>query len=610
MDSSVDSLIDLWHLLLGAETLPVLAHPEALWLLLVPVGLALWRRRRRTRLDAYADPELRDWAFAGTTGSAARARGARRAAWALWILFWLFAVLALADPRVAEDRESSEESRAPVLFIVDGSAAMSGQDVDPDRSERAVMLIDLLVESLAARPMGLLRSVDTAAILLPPSPDSRLLSFYVSHLPDLVGDQLVVRPDRALELAAEMSALQGGAVVWVTSADGRQFAGEAGSRVLAAADRLAERGIPLFAIAMARERTPLFKDGQPRRNDDNEVIVSEPAFDRVAEVASLTDGAARQTGVLAEDADFLRERIQALPTPSRSPDTVEGYRSLAVLALWGAVVALVIHLVLDWALPGTRRWRVAAIVMAVVLAPVLFTVAGAAPLVDEVEREAHLDRAWQAFEAGEFARAQSDFDRAAGFDARLGSGLAAFRRADYPHAVERLQAASWLAETDEQRLLALFNLGNAMTLARRYRGAVDAFEAVLAIDPEHDDARHNRDLVASILGGGREEADEERPEFQGYDSNQPREVDETQGAEMAEELLESEGSGQGGAVAEQERGDGEAFALDEGLLGGARKKLERIEDRPAPPLDGLLRQQPYKSIVRQGLVDDESGDEE
>ncbi len=606
MNASVDSLIDLWGQLLAAGAWPVLARPEALWLLLLPLGLAAWRLRRGARLDAYADPELHDWAFAGGTGGARRVPGARWAARLLWAAFWLFAVIALADPRVAEDRESGEQARAPVMFVVDGSAAMTGRDVEPDRIERTATLIELLAESQSGRPMGLMRSVDTAGVLLPPGPDAGLLTFYSGQLPNLVGDSLVVRPDRAFELAAEMRGLKGGAVIWLTAADDRQFAGEAGSRLLAAAERLAERDIALFAVSMARERTPLFEDGESLRDDNNEIIVSEPAFERVAELASLTDGAARRTGVLAEDVAFLEERIDALPAPARSPESVEGYRSLAVLALWVAMVALVIHLLLEWGLPAGRRWRLVVIVVAVVLAPGVFTVAGAAPLVDETEREAHLDRAWKAFEAGEFARAQGDFDRAAGFNARLGSGLAAFRRGDYPHAVERLQAAAWLAETDEQRMLALFNLGNALTLAGRYRGAVDAFEAVLAIDPEHNEARHNRDLVASIAGGGREETDEERPEFEGYDTSQRREVDETQGAEMADEMLESEGLGQGGAAAEESSGDGEAFALDEGLLGGARKKLERIEDRPVPPIDGLLRQQPYKSAVREALVGEQT----
>ncbi len=608
MDDSRYSLIDLWQLLLGAETWPVLARPEVLWLLVLPLALALWRRQRRARLDAYADPELHDWAFAGTTSGGRRHKGITLAARLLWVLFWLFAVLALADPRVAQDRESQEEARAPLLFVVEGAATMTGRDVEPNRIDRAVMLIELLAESQSGRPMGLLRSVDTAGVMLPPGPDVNLLEFYAGHLPGLVDDRLVARPDRAFSLAAEMQALEGGAVIWLTSADDRQFGGELGSRVLAGAEGLAERGIPLFALSMARERTPLFKEGQPRRNDDNEVIVSEPAFERVAELAEFAGGEARRTGVLQDDVAFLRDRIDALPAPARSAESVEGHRSLAVLALWVAMVALIIHLVIEWgATTGRgRSWRFGLVVLFAVFTPLVFTVAGASPLVDETEREGYLEQAWQAFEAGEFARAQSEFDRVAGFNARLGSGLAAFRRADYPHAVERLQAASWLAETDQQRLLALFNLGNALTLARRYRGAVDAFEAALRIDPEYDDARTNRDLVEALRGGAQEESLEPTPEFQGYESPLRRDLVEDDGAEMADEMLEAEGSGQGGAVAEQAPGEGDTFALDEGLLGGARKKLERIEDRPVPPIEGLLRQQPYKSAVRQGLAGDET----
>lgn len=608
MNDRIDSLIDLWGLLFSMDVWPVLARPEAFWLLLVPVALALWGRRRRARLDGYADPELRPWAFASSsTGGRSRWTGVARL---LWAAFWLLAVLALADPRLPQEGESAGETRAPLLFVVDGTATMSGRDVQPDRIERAVMLMELLIESQPERSMGLLRSVDTAGVLLPPSPDATLLAFYARQLPGLVDDRLVARPDRAFRLATEMEALAGGAVIWLTSADSRQFAGERGSRVLAATERLAERGIPLFAVSLARERTPLFKDALPRRNDDNEVIVSKPAFERVAELAGLTDGAARRTGVLQDDAAFLREQVEALPAPPRASEMLEGYRSLAVLALWPAMAVLLLYLWLEWggaAGRGRRAWLVGGLLL---LLPLLFTAAEAAPVVEETERAGHLERGWTAMEAGEFARAQSAFDRATGFTARLGSGLAAFRRGDYPHAAERLQAAAWLAEDDEGRMLALFNLGNALTLAGRYGAAVSAFDAVLANDPEHTDAKHNRDLVASIRGAGVDERDEPQPEFQGYESVPERSVDETEGARMADEFLEAEGSGQGGQLADQSPGEGTAFALDEGLLSGARKKLERIEDRPRPPIEGLLRQQPYKAVVRDELTGGEAETDE
>lgn len=599
METHIDSLIELWRALANAAGWPVLAHPQAFALLVLPAALALWQHRRRARLDGYADPSLRPWAFAEGAARARRGAGVSRLAWAA---FWLLAALALADPRLPQPGESAQEARAPVLFVVDGSAAMTGRDVEPDRIKRAVMLMELLAESEAGRPMGVLRYSDTAGVLLPPSPDSDLLAFYAEELPGLVDTRPAARPDRAFAVAADMASLEGGAVVWLTSADERQLAGTAGSRVLAAAERLEARGIPVLAISMARGQTPLYREGLPLRDQENEVIQSRPLFERVAEVAQLTGGVARKTGVLRDDAAFLAQRLAALPAPPRAEDALEGHRSLAVLALWLAMVALALHLWLEWGHRHGRggAGRTALAVGLIVLAPILFTVAHAAPVVDRTTQRASLEEGWSALEAGEFARAQVAFDRASGYAARLGSGLTAYRRGDFPHAVDRLQAAAWLADSPEPRMLALFNLGNALVLVGRYRAAVSAFDAVLALDPDHEPARQNRHLAASLAEAARQGADEEQPGFRGYALQQPDPIDETQGARMSDEFLESEGGGSG-PVASGGGRQGEPFRLDEGLLQGARKKLERIEDRPQPAIEGLLRQQPYKSVVEQRL---------
>ena len=595
MGEHVHSLIALWGLLANADGWPVLARPEAFALLVLPIGLALWQRRRRVRLDRYADPSLRPWAFAGGRPESGQRVWLTRA---LWLLFWLFATLALADPRLPQPGETGGEARAPVLFVVDGSAAMTGRDVEPDRIGRAVLLMELLAEADPGRPMGLMRYSDTAGVLLPISPDTNLLGFYADELPGLVDTRLAARADRALALAARIDALAGGAVVWLTSGDARQFAGEQGSRVLAAAGRLEERGIPVLAITMARETTRLYREGRPLRDDDHNVLTSAPQFERVAEIAALTGGVARQTGVLRADADFLVEALAGLPAPPVPESALERQQSVAVLALWVAMAVLALQLWFEWGAAARRRSILA--VTLILGAPLLFTVAHAGPVVDAEAQETLLEEGWAAFEAGEFARAQAAFDRASGYAARLGSGLTAYRRADFPHAIDRLQAAAWLAEATEPRMLALFNLGNALVLAGRYRAAVSAFDAVLALDPLHDPAERNRQLAASLIEAAREGPDEDQPGFRGFASMQPDPIDETQGARMSEEFLESQGGGSG-PVASGSANGGEAFRLNEGLLQGARKKLERIEDRPQPAIEGLLRQQPYKSVVEQRL---------
>jgi Ca-activated chloride channel family protein len=606
MNQSADRLAVLWSQWLAHDGGIVLARPEAFWFLLLPLALALWRHRRGRRMAAYADAELRPWAFAGD-GERSGRTPARLGAIAAWWLFWLFASLALADPRVPQE-EGVTETKAPVLFIVDGSAAMTGRDVSPSRAQRADLLIELVAERSPGHAFGLMRSVDTAGLLLPPSEDRGLLDFYSTQLRGMTaGDPpQVVQPAAAFRRAASMAALDGGAVVWLTAADERQFAGEAGVRLLEAAESLSERGIPIVAVALARETTPLYREDQPLRDAHNRVVTSTPSFRRVAEVAEFTGGEMRRTAVLSEDAAFLAERIAALPDPPVE-DGLEGYRSLAVLALWAAFVWLSIHLWLEWAPPG--RWlRTAVVVTGLVALPVVFTVAGAAPVVDADSQRAYLHEGQAYLDEEDFVRAQTVFDHAAGYAARLGGGLAAYRRGDFPHAVDRLQSAVWLAETDRQRLLALYDLGNALVLAGRYLAAVSAYDAALRLAPDHQPARQNRHLAAVLANAARQGVNEEqRSGFRGFEAQRPDPVDETLGARMSEEFLEAQGGGRGGRIADQPAASAEPFVLDEALLQGALKKLERIEDRPQPLLRSLLRQQPYKAVVNDRLEGGEDG---
>ncbi|WP_247709551.1 tetratricopeptide repeat protein [Guyparkeria sp. SB14A] len=269
---------------------------------------------------------------------------------------------------------------------------------------------------------------------------------------------------------------------------------------------------------------------------------------------------------------------------------------MAVLALWAAMAMLALALWVEWGGGGRRRTLLA--VLMIGLAPVAFTTAHAESVVDAPSRAALLDEGRSALGQQEFARAQAAFDRATGYTARLGGGMAAYRRADYPHAVDRLQAAVWLADSPRERMLALFDLGDALVLAGRYRAAVSAFDAVLALDPEHVPASINRRIAARLAQAAQRGADEKQPSFSGNALEQPKQIDPNRGARMSQQMLEGKGAG-GGATGGRTVDEAKPFRLDEGLLQGARKKLERIRDRPRPAIRELLRQQPYKGTVGQ-----------
>ncbi len=597
--------------------MPQLAHPLWLGLLLLPLGLLIWRLRARQKLMHYADEPLQPWALVRLSQEEARWRG--RVVWLLMLSFWLFLCLALADPQVPKAGDDTLATRPPVLFLVDDSAAMSVADVSPDRLSRAVALLGLMARDLSSHRMGLMVYNDEPGLLLPPAGDAGLFGFYLKQLPTLNHPLVVPRPDRAFDWIARMPQMHGGAVVWLTSGDSASFQAALGSRQLAAAEALNKANVRLIALTVAGEGGPMRKDGLPMKNAEEQVLTSDPSPERVAELAGLTHGAAAQTRTLPEDVAFVRQAVDAMPNRPPDKDSAKSQRSLHALPLllaWlSALIAVGVMLQ-----PALRRLRPnvppAALGAVLMLAQTAFwagvvtapTGAHAAeaistPLAEDwlshSANERRVAAGNRALLRGAYAEAQVEFASAKGFGARLGAGLAAFRRADYAFAVDQWQEAIWLASTPDQAAMASFDLGNALTMTGRYAAALDAFNHVLSIKPLprklSDATLNNRDILQKILQTAAKNG-KDSPKFQGHQIATYGYYQEPTKSRMDKEIQKSDGATE--SIAAQPaspaaNASATPFVLNEATASSARAKLNLIHDAPAPLLDGLLRQQPY-----------------
>lgn len=611
--------------------LPHLAQPLWLALLLLPLMLLIWRMRARQKLLHYAEEPLQPWAMVQPSLTQTRWRLLGWLAPLLWLLFWISLSLALANPQVPKASDNTQATRPPVLFVVDDSAAMTVADVSPDRQSRAVTLLGLMAKDLAGHRLGLMVYNDQAGLLLPPASDSSLFGFYLKQLSALKHPLLVPRPDRAFDWIAKMPEMHGGAVVWLTSGDTHSFEGALGSRQLAAAEALNKADVRVIALTVAGEGGPMRKDGLPIKNNQEEVLTSNPAPKRVAELARLTGGMAAQTRTVPEDVAFVRQAVDALPNRPPDQSVVKSQRSLHALPLllaWLSAVMLIMLLLGSSLRPVSSRGRSsvppAALGAVFMLVQAAFWLGAAsvprvaeasdAPVaidwLSDAADESRIGAGNRALEQGAYAKAQVEFSAAKGFGARFGAGLAAFRRADYPFAVDQWQAALWLASTPAQRAIAAFDLGNALTLTGRYDAALDAFNHVLSIQPLpeklSDAALNNRDIVQKILQTVAKNG-KDSPKFQGHQIATYGYYQEPTKSRMDKEIQKSEGMTQSTA---SQPADSAAnapetpFVLNEATASSARAKLNLIHDKPAPLLDGLLRQQPYHAPI---IADDAPG---
>ncbi|WP_407275975.1 VWA domain-containing protein [Halothiobacillus sp. DCM-1] len=586
--------VALW---LAERPLPMPRLMQPFWLLalgLLPLlwALAAWRRRQ---VAQYAEAALRPWAEITLRQNPYP----RRALWLLFGLFWLCAVLALADPRVPKSAASASTLRPPVLFLLDTTAAMQVADVAPDRLRRTQTLMAQLVEALPDRRLGLMVARDQAGMILPPTTDHALLATYLTDWSQLSRPLAPQQAADAFDWIAHLPMMRGGAVVWLTAADATDFSGTRGTALLAAAERLHQANIRLFALTVAGSGGVLLDHGQPIKDADDRPITSVPAPDRVAELARLTGGAAQVTRQIADDVRFVTQSVAQLPDLTPHAPAALDTRPLFALPLSLALIALASALFLVLRTRPERMPPVGLLLLAVGLLP------GLAPPPAEAgslwptrsENTALIEAGQAALQQGDDARAQVEFTRARGFAARLGTGLAAFRRADYPYAIGQLQQALLLAHTPFEQTEARYNLGLALTLAGRYAAARDAFSAVAQASdvPEKLTAAANENLkiVEQILSTAAKNA-ANSPKFQGYQIATYGYAQDPTHSQFDKTIQKTEASVTGSnATAASVAPPSTPFVLNAATETSARAKLNLIENHPVPLLDSLLRQQPY-----------------
>jgi Ca-activated chloride channel family protein len=127
-------------------------------------------------------------------------------------------------------------------------------------------------------------------------------------------------------------------------------------------------------------------------------------------------------------------------------------------------------------------------------------------------------RGARAFEAQQYETAEQLFDdpewRAA----------SAYRRGDYE------QAAAALAQATTAD--ALYNRGNALAKLGRAEEAIDSYNRALQADPQHEDARHNRDLLLqqqSQQQGGQSQQNDQSEQQQNSQNQQQSQQDQKSG---------------------------------------------------------------------------------
>ena len=178
--------------------------------------------------------------------------------------------------------------------------------------------------------------------------------------------------------------------------------------------------------------------------------------------------------------------------------------------------------------------------------------------------------------------------------------VAKYRAEDYA------ASAAVFAEREDTR--SLYNLGNAMARQGEFESAIDAYEQVLELDPDNEDAAYNRDLLQQLQEqqqqqneGDQQESSEQQGDGEQSDSSESQEQSADSESQSDSESQEGDASQR-----EQEMSEEDLAALQEELQRAAEEAAQQEQQMAQQQLtpeelEALRREQEQQQAMEQWL---------
>ncbi len=501
-------MIDGFHLL----------RPEFLWgLLICPVlAFALWHRRAQQGDWSRAiDPELLPYLMPDQNNQTRRTT--------IWIptLLLSLIVLAAAGPSLRQVELPVIKRADALVLVLDLSASMLAADVQPSRIQRARQKILDLLDTRAEGVTGLVVFAGDAHVVTPLTDDARTIANLMPALSPNIMPLPGANATSGVEVAADLlktAGAQGGQILLMTD-------GLPGFDETRAKDALEGSGATLAILAIGTTvGAPIpLPSGGFLKDDAGEIVI--PTLDRKAinRVASALNAPIEQISLDERDIESLTKRnvlaAQGELDLARQTDAWQDQ------GFWlAALVALLL-------LPAFRKGALVSVLLLLVMP-------------SETVKAAEWEDLWLTpDQQGAKRLAAGDASGAAErFAQSSWRGVAEFEAGTYDRAAD-----SFASEPSAD---ALFNQGNALAMQGDLRGAINAYEQSLSLQPTAEDALANRDFIQSLLdqqedqNEEQQEGEEQSQQDDQSEQNDSSDSDNESSGESSDEQNDSQQEGE------------------------------------------------------------------
>jgi len=559
-----------------------------LWLLaLIPALLFvawLWRlNENASAWDRAIDKDLLPYLLDNTKSAA------ERSPLLILLAVWVLSILALAGPVWEKIPQPVQARQDAMVIVYDQSLSMYATDYEPNRqtiSKRK--LIDVLDRRVEGQTALIVYAGD-AHVVTPLTEDSVTIRALVPSInPNMMpafGSNTVAAIEQARQLFADAGAASG-TILLVT--DGVERRDHADLELM-----LSQSGYRLLILGVGTDAgaTIPAAGGDFLRDANGQIVVARLDRASLRDLAEATGGRYADLDLTGRDLDYLLEDNGFLDEDELSA-VEENFD------IWFEAGPWLLLLILPLGAMAFRRGWLLTIAL-------LLTSTGALLTPSQQVQAAEWTDLWKTRDQqGAEAFAQEDVVGAAAlFQSPEWRGTAAYRAGDFAGAV---QAFSLDPGTNPDNH---YNLGNAYAMTQNFEAAISAYDIAIALDPEHADAIHNREIVAALLEQQQNEQNEESsddmtsPQDQSEEQDQQQQDEQQEGEEQEEqEQTEQQQNSDEEQQEEQEPGEqpNQSNAETESQE-SLEQWLRRIDDDP-----GELMQRKFQFEYRRRQLDNRS----
>lgn len=424
------------------------------------------------------------------------------------LILWSLALIALAGPVWEQIPVPVQEREDALVIVADMSMSMYSTDVAPNRAIRAQRkIIDVLNLRRQEGQTALVVYAGDAHAVTPLTDDVETINNLVSSLEPNIMPILGSKPATGVELAItllENSNLSQAQILLLTDGLNQNDIG-------AIRNLLGNSQHTLSVLGIGTEQgAPIPQEGGGfLRDNNNAIVIPRLERDLLQQLATTTNGRYADAQLTDEDINFLLDESIF----NENENLVDVEREFDI---WYETGPWLLLLALPIAALAFRRGWLLSITLAVIFMP---------------ERPVY---AWELKDLwvnkdvqGSEAFVEEEYSEAATlFKDEAWRAAANYRTGNFENALADLN----ILEDVESH----YNRGNSLARLNRFPEAIEAYNQVLDLTPEHEDAQFNKELLEQVI---EEQEQQENSESEDQDQDQ-QESDQQQDQQNQEQQSE------------------------------------------------------------------------